>query len=71
MPENRQTIEIVSEETFTESDSGKLSEVEDSSSNITAILAVSIFGLLLGIVGVFALIRFRRVTESQEETETK
>ena len=69
MPENRQTIEIVSEETFTESDSGKLSEVEDSSSNITAIL--SIFGLLLGIVGVFALIRFKRVTESQEETETK
>ena len=71
MPENRQTIEIVSEETFTESDSGKLSEVENSSSNLTAILSVSIFGLLLGIVGVFALIRFRRVAESQDETETK
>ena len=71
MPENRQTIEIVSEETFSETDSGKLSEVESSSSNITTILSISILGLLLGIVGVFALIRFRKVAESQEDTETK
>ena len=71
MPENRQTIEIVSEETFSETDSGKLSEVESSSSNITTILSISILGLLLGIVGVFALIRFKKVAESQEDTETK
>ena len=71
MPENRQTIEIVSEETFSETDSRKLSEVESSSSNITTILSISILGLLLGIVGVFALIRFRKVAESQEDTETK
>jgi len=71
MPDNRQTIEIVSEESFSESGSEKLSEVESSSSNITAILSISIFGLLLGIVGVFALIRFKRVTESQDQSETK
>ena len=73
MLDDRQTIEIVSEEN--DFDSRKLSEVVDSSSNITVyssiILSVTILGLLLGIAGVIALIRFKMVAESEDETGTK